>query len=107
MALITLTMILVLVAPYGLLALAGLLLWKQHRTVATIMIALGFVAAFIGQAAGLHVSHEVDAAIRAHQDTSLVLAEHRRIFPLLTHYAAVCGIWVAAVGTLWHASARR
>jgi len=41
-SLITVTMILVLVAPYALLALAGLLLWKRHRSVATMMIALGF-----------------------------------------------------------------
>ena len=107
MALITLTWILVLVAPYAFLALAGLLLWKRHRSVATVMIAVGFMATFIGQAAGIHVSHEVGTAVRTHQDVSQVLAQHRRIFPLLTHYASVCGLWAAAVGMVWHAGGKR
>jgi hypothetical protein len=106
MALITLAWILVLVAPYAVLALAGVLLWKRHRSVATVMIAVGFVATFVGQAAGIHLNSELSAAVRAQQDASLVLAQHRRIYPLLTHYAALCGLWTAAVGMLWHAASR-
>ena len=107
MALITLMWILVLVAPYALLALAGLLLWKRQRSVATVMIALGFVATFIGQAAGLH--REPRSRCRGPRSSRRVagLAQHRRIFPLLTHYAAVGGLWAAAVGMVWHASAKR
>jgi hypothetical protein len=105
-ALITLAWILVLVVPYAFLALAGVLLWKRHRSVATVIIAVGFVATFIGQAAGIHLSHEVSAAVLTQQDASLVLTQHRRIFPLLTRYAAVCGLWAAAVGMVWHAASR-
>jgi hypothetical protein len=32
---------------------------------------------------------------------------HLHGFPWLTHYVGLSGIWVAAVGLLWHASSKR
>jgi len=105
--LFTVPFFVVLVVPYALLALAGVLLWRRRRTFATLLMALGFAATFAGQVAGFHVSHEVGAAVRSHQDASLVLAHHHYIFPMLTHYANLLELWAAAVGMVWHAVASR
>ena len=76
------------VGPHALFALAGALLWTRRRTLATLLIALGFAAALVGEAAG-------------------ILAHHHHVFPILTHYATLVGLWLAAVGMIWHAVANR
>ena len=83
----------VLVVPYALLAVAGALLWTRRRTFATLLIALGFAATLVGQAAGMYVSHDV--------------AHHHHVFPILTHYATLVGLWAAAVGMIWYAAANQ
>jgi hypothetical protein len=79
----------------------------RRRTFATWLMAFGFAATFVGQVAGFHVSHEVGAAVRSHQDASLVLAHHHYIFPMLTHYANLSGLWATAAGMASHAAASR
>ena len=103
--LFTLPWYVVLVAPYALFAVAGALLWTRRRTFATLLIALGFAATLVGQAAGIYVSHDVGAAMRSHQDAALVLAHHHHVFPILTLYATLVGLWAAAAGLVWFAAA--
>ena len=98
---------LVLAGPYVLLAVAGALLWTRRRSFATLLIALGFAATLVGEATAIYVSHDVGAAVRTHQDAALVLAHHHRVFSILTHYATLVGLWMAAVGLFWHAAANR
>ena len=105
--LFTLPWYVVLAAPYALFAVAGTLLWTRRRTFATLLIALGFAATLVGQAAGIYVSHDVGAAVRSHQDAALVLTHHHHVFPILTHYATLVGLWAAAVGMVWHAAANQ
>jgi hypothetical protein len=76
------------VGPYVLFAIAGAFLWTLRRTLATLLIALGFAATLVGQVAG-------------------ILAQHHHVFPILTHYATLVGLWLAAVGMIWHAIANR
>lgn len=105
--LIALPSYVVLVGPYALLALAGALLWTRRRTFATLLIALGFAATLVGQAAGIYVSHDVGTAVRSHSDAALVLAHHHHVFPILTHYATLVGLWTAALGMIWQAASNR
>lgn len=98
---------LALAGPYVLLAVAGALLWTRRRTFATLLIALGFAATLVGQATAIYVSHDVGAAVRSHQEAAQVLARHHYVFSILTHYATLVGLWMAAVGMVWHAADNR
>ena len=102
----TLIWTLVLVVPYAILSTAGVLLWTRWRSAATVMIALGFAATFIALASGLFAPYKTHAVLSelasaplANQDAFYAVAHYHR-FPLLP--LGLVGIWVAAVGTLWH-----
>jgi hypothetical protein len=95
----------VMVFPYGLFALAAVVLWRRRRTPATLLMALGFVATLVSEVTGFHVIHVVGVAARSHEEASTVLA-HSHIVPLLTHYATLLGLWTAAMGMVWHAASR-
>jgi hypothetical protein len=90
------------VVPYAVLTAAGVLLWRRSHSLATIMVAVGFAAALLGQIAGLFVSSKVDTVMRAHRDATFFLVQHHAI----PHQAALAGLWAAALGLLWHASRR-
>ena len=100
----TLILTLLLVVPCAVLTVAGVLIWRRWRSVATGMIALGFAATFLSVASGLFVAYkthavlsELTAAPPAQHDTYFLVA-HYHGFPLL----GILGMWVAAVGALWH-----
>src|ERR1700719_3583038 len=95
--------ILLFVVPYVVFTAAGVLLWKRSRSVATLLVALGFAAALLGQVAGFFVNVEFSAAMRNRG----VVGLHLHGFPWLTHYVGIGGIWAAALGLIWHASSKR
>ena len=99
----TLTWALLFVLPYAVLTVAGVLLWKRSRSVAAFLVALGFAAALLGQVAGFFVNVELSAAMRNRG----VVGLHLHGLPWLAHYLGIGGIWVAAVGLLWHVSSKR
>jgi hypothetical protein len=94
--------------PAVLFALGGVLLWSRRRSFATLLIALGFAAMLVGEAASIFLGHEIQAAVRAHpdQDPSLALVHNHHIVRLLAYYLPLSGLWAAAVGLVWHASAK-
>jgi hypothetical protein len=93
----------ILVVPYAVLMVAGVLLWRRTHSVATLLVAGGFAAAALGQIAGLFVSLRVDAIMRAHRDETFYLVQHHAV----PQHVALVGLWAAAIGLLWHASRGR
>jgi len=91
--------------PVVLFALGAVMLWRRRRSFATLLMAFGFVAMLLGEVASLVMSHNVEAAVRA--NPSLILAHQSHIVPLIAHYLLLSGVWAAAVGLVWHASANR
>jgi vacuolar-type H+-ATPase subunit I/STV1 len=96
---------LLLMMPCAVLTAAGVLLWRRWRSAATAMIALGFAATFFGLASSLFATYRTHAILaelvpqlQTQQDTFFVVAHYR--FPLVT--LGILGMWIAAVGTLWH-----
>lgn len=96
------TGVLAFALPYVALAFAGALLWRRLRSVSTLMVALGFAAAFAGQLMDLLVRFELNNVARAQHDTIFIVA-HYHAFPILTHYIGLFGLWVAAVGLVRYA----
>jgi hypothetical protein len=99
-----LTLTFLLVVPDAILTAAAVLLWRRRRSAATAMIALGFAATLLGLASSLFTTYETQAALldltsapQAHQDTFFIVAHY---YPMLT--LGLLGIWVAALGMLWH-----
>ena len=58
----------VMVFPYGLFALAAVVLWRRRRTPATSLMALGFVATLVGEVTASPQPHRT--AADALRDTS-------------------------------------
>jgi hypothetical protein len=67
------------------MVLAGALLWKRYRSVASIMIAAGFAAGLL------------------RQEWEIL----RGPAPLLTQYVAILCFWVGAAGWVLHAKGSR
>lgn len=88
--------------PYAILTAAGVLFWRRSHSLATAMVACGFAAALLGQLAGVFVSLEVDAVMQAHRDATFFVVQHHTV----PRYVALVGLWIAAIGLLWHASRR-
>lgn len=91
-----------LALPVAALAVGGVLLWRRLRSVATLLVALGFAAALLGQVVDLIASFELSSMMRAHPDSTFFIVYHHG-FPLLAHYAGLVGLWAAAAGLTWHA----
>jgi len=95
-----------LFGPYGLLALAGALLWMNMRTAASMLAALGFVAAFIGQIGAARVGAQIATDLST-KDFKVVTLHYYHQFGPLFHYLALVGIWVAALAFVWVAMQAR
>ena len=100
---------LLILVPCAVLTAAGVLLWRRWRSAATAMIALGFAATFLSLASGLFATYRTHAVLKeltsaphAQQDTFFIVAHYQR-FALL----GVLGMWVGALGTLWHVRRHR
>jgi hypothetical protein len=87
-----------LAAPYLLLALAGVLLWSRHHSVATVMVSLGFLAFLVARVTSLFESVEYRALVRANPN-SFVIPHY--------HTLGFLGLWVASIGLVWYAMGGR
>lgn len=88
--------------PYVILAAVGCAAFWRHRTMATALIALGFLAYVAGQLGSSFVTADVTRTYNSHgQVTSVVTSFHGWAWTL-TRYAGTVGMWVAAVGAALH-----
>jgi len=94
---------LILVIPYLLLAVGGVLLWKRSHSVATMMVVLGFAAVLIAMVTSLFESIEYSAL---EPQGALVIAHHRAVTQVI-HWAGLAGLWAASIGLVWHATHQR
>ena len=102
------TLYLLPTVPYVAFTVAGVLLWKRWQSVATSLVALGFAAALLAQVARMVTYLSFQPPPEAHHDGEpFALRLYYFAAPWWQHYVELLGIWVAAVGLLWHASRRR
>jgi LPXTG-motif cell wall-anchored protein len=95
---------LVLGVPNILLAIGGWLLWRRHRSTATLLVVVGFTAILIALMTSLFESVEYSALYRAHADASLTARYHS--LTQTAHWIGLLGLWAAAIGLLWHTARR-
>jgi hypothetical protein len=88
----------VIVVPFVVLAAVGIMLVRQHRTLATALTALGFSSAALSHIAGTLVGlYEFSGA------GDFAAAANRVGWTLpVTHWGIVIGIWVGSLSLLWH-----
>ena len=95
--------LLALALPVTALAVGGALLWRRLRSLATLLVALGFTATLLGQVVELLTSIELSSMMRTYPDSTFFIAYHHG-FPVLAHYVGLVGLWTAAAGLIWHAA---
>ena len=78
-----------IVGPFLLLTIAGIALWRCYRSLPSLLVAIGFSVDF------LHLS------VSTSQSVGYALMTHPEW--LWTRYLGHIGLWIAAVGFLWHA----
>ena len=97
-----------LLAPFALLALAGVLLWVNVRSRASLLVAVGFVATLIGGIGAVRVGTQINAALSTKEYDIVGHLRYYNQFGALFHYLSMGGIWLAAAALLWVAiQARR
>jgi hypothetical protein len=94
-----------LIGPALVLTVFGAVLFRQNRTLATALVALGFAAAFVSGIANVAVSYQVaqmQASIsqRAHSGLS-VYVFHSGLWTM-SRLCGPIGMWVASLSLLWH-----
>jgi hypothetical protein len=89
---------LAIIVPFVALAAAGIALVRQHRTIATALIALGFCSVALSHIVSTLVGFYVFSGQRNFAD-----AANRVGWTLpATHWGTVVGIWVGSLSLLWH-----
>lgn len=88
--------------PYVILAALGIAAFWRHRTLATALFALGFLAYIAGQLAGSFVSADVSRTYNAHGEVTSVVESFHGWAWTLSRYAGTVGMWAAAVGATMH-----
>lgn len=84
--------------PFIALAVVGIALLCQHRTIVTALIALGFCSVALSYIAGMLVGFY---AFGGRAD--FVTAMNRVGWTLpVTHWGIVVGLWVGSLSLLWH-----
>jgi hypothetical protein len=84
---------------YAVLTIAGLLLWKRSRSFSTVIVALGFAIILFDQLILLVSYVRMTAALRGHWGDTLFIIYHRANSLRIV----LVGLWLAAVGLVWHA----
>jgi glycerol-3-phosphate acyltransferase PlsY len=77
-----------IVGPFLVLTIAGIALWRRYRSLSSLLVAIGFAVAFLHLIASTFQS--VGYALMTHPEW------------LWTRYLGNIGLWIAAVGFLWH-----
>jgi MYXO-CTERM domain-containing protein len=101
--LFTLTWSLVFTLPFLLLAVAGFLLWRRRRSLATMLVLIGFAAMLLATATSLVESVEYSALVRAQPHGTFVVPHYHALWSVI-HWAGLVGMWAASVGLVWHAT---
>lgn len=89
---------LVIIVPFVALAAVGIALVRQHRTIATALIALGFCSVALSHIASTLVGFY---AFSGHGNFADVANRVGWTLPV-THWGTVVGIWVGSLSLLWH-----
>src|ERR1700720_1597078 len=88
--------------PCVVLAVLGIALFKRHRTIATGLIALGFLVVAITQLLSIYGPY---ASTQIYRSGGMSAALHSAWFgwiPSVTLWAGACGMWLGSLGLLWH-----
>jgi len=67
------------------------------------MVASGFAIALLDSAIMAVQQLEISASFRSHPTDTLFIVHHHDFVP----YLGLLGLWVAAVGLMWHSARRR
>lgn len=89
-------------SPFAILAAAGGILFFRHKTVASGLFALGFLACVLGQISGQFMLADVSKTYGAHGDVIEAVGSFPRWAWALSGYADIVGIWIAAAGAAMH-----
>jgi hypothetical protein len=84
---------------YAVLTVAGTVLWKRTRSLRTALVAIGFALVLPDQVSALVEYFEFNALLHGHPGDTFFLIRHHAFL----HYVSILGLWVAAVGLVWHA----
>ena len=88
--------------PYVILAALACAAYWRHRTLATALIALGFLAYVAGQVASSLVTADITKTYNSHGEVTAVVTSFHGWAWNLSRYAGTVGMWVAAVGAMLH-----
>jgi hypothetical protein len=88
---------------YAALAVAGAVLWNRTRSLWTALIGVGFALVFPDQISAIVEYFQFNALLHGHPDDTFFLIHHHAFL----RYVSIFGLWVAAVGLVWHAMGRR
>jgi hypothetical protein len=91
--------VLVNVMPFVALAAVGIILVWQHRTLATVLVALGFIACALSQ-----IASNVLGFYAFFGGPEEFVAQINRLawIPPLAHLGIVGGSWIGSLALLWH-----
>jgi hypothetical protein len=84
---------------FAALTVAGAVLWKRTHAFRAALIAIGFALVLPDQLSALVESFEIKALMNGRSGDTLFLIQHHGFL----HLIAMLGLWVAAVGLVWHA----
>jgi len=91
----------VVLGPTVLLMVSGLVLVWRQRSIATVLVALGFGAMLVSTLAATILSADLSVQYSAGRDLAIVSARWRG-WTWLTHYLGFLGMWIGGGGLLWH-----
>jgi hypothetical protein len=87
---------------YAVLTVAGAVLWKRTRSLQTALVAIGFALVLPDQVSALVEYFEFVALLHGRSSDTFFLIQHHAFL----HYVSILGLWVAAVGLVWHAAGK-
>jgi hypothetical protein len=99
----TTTLTILSTIAYTALAVAGAVLWNRSRSLRTALVAVGFGLILPDQVSALIEYFQFNALLRGHAGDTFFLIHHHAFL----RYVSILGLWVAAVGLVWHAIGRR
>jgi hypothetical protein len=100
------TLALLWVVPYGLIAVAGFLLWRRCRSLPTLIAALGFGITLIGQFVIVSFAFGLSLFATIQWIASTPIPHFTSLgFYLLR--LGVLALWIGAAGLLWHSTRRQ
>jgi hypothetical protein len=88
--------------PCVVLAILGIALFKRHRTIATGLIALGFVAVAITQLLSIYGPYAAKQIYRSGGMSAALNSAWFGWIPIVTLWAGAGGMWFGSLGLLWH-----